>query len=225
MNLRWPSQRALREIGIIAAIVAVVSIVVRTFLFQVFYVPSVSMNDTLQVNDKIVASKFALTTDGIRRGDVVVFHDPGGWLAVPPQPNALQWLFQRPLEIIGLLPNQPGEDLVKRVIGVAGDHVVCCNPAGRIMVNGHALDERSYTLGDSSAVPFDIRVPDHRIFVMGDNRHQSADSRFHLDVESGTVDVGEVRGIVIATIWPISRFGSVPAPAALTSAALNQPIS
>ena len=210
--------RAAREIGIVLGTALVLSILLRTFVFQLFYVPSESMLDTLKVGDKIVASKITMNLEGIHRGDVVVFHDPGGWLFAPVAETGWRGKVTNILTDVGFLPSNSGSDLVKRVVAVAGDEVKCCSPSGRIMINGHVLDESAYTVAPTNQVAFDIVVPKDRVFVMGDNRPNSRDSRFHLDVANGTVPLSEVRGVVVLKLWPLSSFGTVPAPSVLGDA-------
>lgn len=210
--------RGVRELGIVVGTALVLSILLRTFVFQLFFVPSESMLNTLQVGDKIVASKITMAKDGVNRGDVIVFHDPGDWLYAPVLQTGWRGTVTKLLTDVGFLPSNSGEDLVKRVVGVAGDHVKCCNAAGAIEVNGHALDESSYIIGPTNQVDFDIVVPKDHVFVMGDNRANSRDSRFHLETDHGTVPLSEVRGIVVLKLWPMSRLGSVPAPEALINA-------
>lgn len=209
--------RGLREFGIVAVTALVLSVTLRTFFFQLFYVPSESMLNTLQVGDKIVASKITKTLQGVHRGDVIVFHDPGEWLGAPVQETGFRGAVNRALTIIGFLPSNSGEDLVKRVVAVAGDNVSCCSPNGRITINGVELDESTYIIEPTSQVEFNITVPKDSVFVLGDNRPNSRDSRFHLEANSGTVPLSEVRGIVVLKLFPFARFGSVPAPATLTS--------
>ena len=209
--------RGLREAGIIVLFALVLSVTLRTFFFQLFYVPSESMLNTLQVGDKIVASKITKTLQGINRGDVVVFHDPGGWLGAPVEETGFRGSLNKFLTTIGFLPSNSGEDLVKRVVAVAGDHVQCCSPAGNIMINGVELNESTYTVSPTTQVEFDITVPKDSVFVLGDNRPNSRDSRFHLDSNSGAVPLSEIRGVVVLKLFPFSRFGSVPAPETLTS--------
>lgn len=207
-----------REVGIVVGTALVLSILLRTFVFQLFFVPSESMLNTLQVGDKIVASKLTMSMDGVQRGDVVVFHDPGDWLYAPVVQTGWRGTVTNLLTDVGFLPSNSGEDLVKRVVGVAGDHVQCCSKSGQLMVNGHALSESAYAIGPTNQVDFDITVPAEHIFVMGDNRANSRDSRFHLETASGSVPLSEVRGIVVLKLWPLAHFGSVPAPQALTNA-------
>lgn len=209
--------RGLREIGIVALFALVLSVTLRTFFFQLFYVPSESMLDTLQVGDKIVASKITKTLQGVHRGDVIVFHDPGDWLGAPVEETGIRGGINKVLTTIGFLPSNSGEDLVKRVVAVAGDHVQCCSPGGNIMINGVELQESAYTIAPTNQVEFDITVPQDSVFVMGDNRPNSRDSRFHLEANSGAVPLSEVRGVVVLKLFPFSRFGSVPAPDTLTS--------
>lgn len=208
---------AFREFGIVVATALVLSVLLRTFVFQLFYVPSESMLDTLKVGDKIVASKVTMAFQGVNRGDVIVFHDPGDWLYAPVEQTGWRGTVTNVLTTVGFLPSNSGEDLVKRVVGVAGDRITCCADGGRITVNGKVLDESGYTLGTSDQVEFDITVPADHVFVMGDNRANSRDSRFHLEVASGTVPLSEVRGVVVLKLWPVSSFGSVPAPDTLSN--------
>lgn len=213
--------RGLKEAVVVVAMALILSIGLRTFIFQMFYVPSGSMLETLQIGDKIVASKITKTMRGIDRGDIVVFHDPGDWLSAPVTLDGWRGDLQRYLTWVGLLPSNSGEDLVKRVVGVAGDRVSCCSPDGRISVNGVVLTEDAYIVAPTNQLTFDITVPEGRIFVMGDNRGNSQDSRYHLDVEQGTVPLDEVRGVVHLIIWPPQSIGWKPAPDALTDPALD----
>lgn len=209
--------RGLREIGIIAITALVLSVTLRTFFFQLFYVPSESMLNTLLVGDKIVASKITKTLQGVHRGDVIVFHDPGGWLGTPVREEGWRGTLNDVLTTIGFLPSNSGEDLVKRVVAVAGDEVKCCSPSGNISINGVELNESAYAQEPTSQIEFDITVPKDSVFVLGDNRPNSRDSRFHLDENSGAVPLSEVRGVVVLKLFPLARFGSVPAPDVLTS--------
>lgn len=204
--------RGLREFVIIIVVALIISAVVRAFLIQAFYVPSASMEDTLQINDRIIASKITTEFGGVSRGEIVVFKDPGGWLMLPPPtPEGWRGALQDGLTFIGLLPSDSGNDLVKRVIGIGGDQVACCDAEGRIVVNGVSLDE-SYIIGPTDQVRFDVVVPEDSIFVMGDNRGNSRDSRFHLDVNNGGVPVDNTVGRVVSVIWPFDRisFEAIP---------------
>ncbi len=190
----------------------VLSALVRAFLVQAFYVPSASMEDTLQISDRIIASKITTRFAGVTRGEVVVFQDPGGWLPdPPPKRDDVRAKVRSGLTFIGLLPSDTGQDLVKRAIGLGGDHVVCCDAQGRIEVNGQALDE-PYIKGPTDQVPFDIVVPPQSIFVMGDNRGDSRDSRYHLEVNNGAVPQGNAVGRVVLVVWPFSSFATLPIP-------------
>lgn len=204
--------RFVKEIVIILVVALGLSFLVRTFIVQAFYVPSQSMENTLMPNDRILASKLSTRFGGVKRGEIVVFRDPGDWLdAAQKEPaggvaGMLEW--------VGLLPSNTGDDLVKRVIGVGGDNVRCCSPDGRIVLNGVPLTEPYLKPGDTTDdVRFDVTVPEGRIFVMGDNRNASADSRYHLNQDQGTVPVGNVVGRVVLTVWPVSAFSTHPIPA------------
>ena len=185
----------LRELVIVVVGAIVVSSLLRAFVGQMFIIPSASMENTLLVGDRVVVQK---VTD-FHRGNVVVFQDPGGWL---PENDAQSdpGPFDRVLEFIGIPTKSTPGHLIKRVIGMPGDTVECCDAKGRVTVNGTALDERSYLYTDPntgvqvdpSDVKFRVVVPRNRIFVMGDHRDLSADSRCHLD----QVSVDQARGQV-----------------------------
>ena len=216
-----------RELLLIVGVALVLSILVRTFLAQAFYVPSSSMENTLLVQDRILVSKLTTQIGGVHRGEVVVFTDPGGWLPATEPVTGAAGVVRNALMWVGLLPSDTGEDLVKRVIGVGGDHVVCCDAKNHIVLNGVSLVEPYIKPGAGTAqVRFDITVPAGRFFVMGDNRGDSSDSRFHLDVESGTVPQANIVGRVVAVIWPISRWSGEPVPATFENPKLDaSPVS
>jgi signal peptidase I len=210
----------LREAVIVVAIALVLSLLVKTFLVQAFYIPSVSMENTLLVGDRVVVSKLTPGPFSLERGEVVVFTDPGNWLGPTEAPNADPGVLRSVLMFVGLLPNDSGNHLIKRVIGLPGDHVTCCDDHGRVTVNGVALDEPYLYPGDRpSEKAFDKRVPAGMLWVMGDHRAASQDSRFE-----GFVPMDDVTGRAMAVVWPFDRadwlgvptstFSRVPAAAA-----------
>lgn len=202
--------RFIREVAIVLVCALVLSVVVRTFFIQAFYVPSASMENTLLIDDRILASKITTKISGTKRGEVIVFKDPGGWL--PPVTKSPGPVAQA-LEFIGLMPSSSGDDLVKRAIGIAGDHVVCCNSEGQIVLNGVGLVEPYIKPGSGTdQVPFDIVVPANSVFVMGDNRGASADSRYHLQQNNGAVPTDNIVGRVVLKVWPMSQFGPLTIP-------------
>ena len=185
MTKRKPS--FLRETAVVVVSALVLSVIVRTFIFQAFYVPSASMENTLLVNDRIVVSKISTRITGIHRGNVVVFHDPSQWLGAG-YSDPYGTKFGHFLQYVGIVPANSGKDLVKRVIGVGGDRIQCCDAEGRIMRNGVGIDEPYIRPGSvTNQVNFDVLVPDGYVFVMGDNRGNSEDSRFHLNLNHGMV--------------------------------------
>ncbi|WP_243057277.1 signal peptidase I [Nocardioides sp. SR21] len=215
-----------QETLLLLAIALVLAIVIKALFVQAFYIPSESMEPGLVKDDKILVQKPSYWFgDGPSRGDVVVFEDPGGWL--PPEEAATTSGIPQLLSKIGLYPS--GGHLVKRVIGVAGDTIVCCDDDGRIEVNGVALDEEDYARPDEAGCYGPMPeggacdwtagpVPDGHVFVMGDNRNRSADSSFHL-CEGATdctddpyVDVDGVVGKVFVLLWPRERFGFLHRP-------------
>ena len=218
--------RALKETVIIVVLALVISAVVRAFLVQAFYVPSESMENTLQVSDRIIASKITKNLSGVQRGEVVVFKDPGGWLPPAPEPaGGVRGAIRTALTFIGVLPSDSGQDLVKRVIAVGGDHIACCDAQGRIVLNGVALNETYIKHAGSpdatNQVRFDVTVPDGYVFVMGDNRGNSRDSRYHLDYKDGGVPTDSVVGKVFVVVWPFARWAVVPIPEIFGNPALN----
>ncbi|MDP1720121.1 MAG: signal peptidase I [Candidatus Nanopelagicaceae bacterium] len=199
----------LREFPILVVVALLVSLIIKSFFVQFFYIPSGSMEDTLRIKDRVAVNKVPYISKSIERGDIVVFRDPDHWLADPTQstePRVIASL-REGLIAVGVLPNPAKQHLVKRVIGVAGDHVVCCDNNKMITVNGKALNEPYIFKGDNpSDMNFDVTVPVGKIWVMGDHRGASADSRYHQeDINKGMVPVGKVVGRVIAVIWPANR--------------------
>ncbi|GAA3864397.1 signal peptidase I [Streptomyces sedi] len=207
--------RATREIPILVGTALLIALVLKTFLVQAFVIPSGSMEETIKIDDRVLVDKltpwFGWKPD---RGDVVVFEDPGGWLASEQADTTESEL---PIGIeqgrdfltwIGLLPSQNDQDLIKRVIAVGGDTVVCCDDSGRITVNGTALDEPYLYPGNPpSQIEFEVTVPEKRLFVMGDHRSNSADSRYHLDDEGqGTVHEDRVVGRAMVIAWPFGHW-------------------
>lgn len=198
----------------------VMAIIVKAFFLQAFYIPSESMEPTMLVDDKILVQKVSLWTGEPHRGDIVVFDDPGGWLDGTETPTASNPL-QRALELVGLFPT--GGHLIKRVVGVSGDRVACCDEEGRLTVNGESIDE-PYLMDPSvnTDTRFDVIVPDGYLWVQGDNRGNSADSRMHQgDPGGGFISEDSVVGKAWVRVWPWKRIGlirgsdafdSVPAP-------------
>ncbi|HYO38594.1 MAG TPA: signal peptidase I [Nocardioidaceae bacterium] len=201
------------ETVLLLVMALVVSALVKTFFVQMFFVPSGSMRPLFVEDDRILVQKVSYWAGDVHRGDVVVFDDPDGrWLGAQSPPPLSP--VQRLLSAVGLYPT--GGHLVKRVIGVGGDRVACCDPRGRITVNGVPLSERPYLARGTapSDRPFDITVPQGRLWMMGDNRSNSEDSRFHQDLPAGgTVPVSGVVGKVWAIVWPLPRAHLLDDPA------------
>jgi signal peptidase I len=207
---------ALREGVVLVALALALAVLIRSFLVQAFFVPSESMEPTLDINDRILVSKLTTDLHGVKRGQVVVFKDPGGWLTPTPDTSARwQRILRDGMTFVGLLPADRGDDLVKRVIGVGGDHVVCCDAKGRITVNGRALVEPYIAKGAApSDTPFDVHVPADHLWVMGDNRPFSEDSRPHEQQRpgGGMVPVGNVVGRVVLVVYPFDHWARVTVP-------------
>lgn len=200
---------AVTEVVVVLAMALVLSLLIKTFLVQAFFIPSQSMEDTLVTGDRVVVSKLTPGPFALHRGDVVVFKDPGNWLPAPvdPEDGGLRRVVRRTLTFVGLLPQDSGEHLVKRVIGVPGDTVACCDTRGRITVNGVALTEPYLYPGDSpSATRFRNTVPADHLWVMGDHRSVSRDSRYN-DIHF--VPIENVVGKAFLVVWPLGHAGGV----------------
>jgi signal peptidase I len=213
----------LKEIATIVVIALVLSFLIKTFLFRAFFIPSGSMENTLQIDDRIFVNQLVPQPFALERGDIVVFRDSEGWLPEAAKQASTSWLSEA-LVFVGLAPDESQQHLVKRVIGLAGDHVICCDADGRITVNGEPLDEPYLFPGATpSDTPFDITVPEGKIWVMGDHRNASADSRANQDKDGGFIDVDDIEGKASVIAWPLSHaevlsshpevFDDIPAPA------------
>lgn len=207
---------AVKEIVIVLAMALTLSFIVKTFLIQAFFIPSESMQDTLLVGDRVVVSKLTPTPSDIGRGDIVVFDDPGDWLDQNPPADRGPVLnaVSESLMFVGLLPDTSEGHLIKRVVGLPGDKVECCDSDGRILVNGEPIDETPYLRPgtEKNQQEFNITVPEDKIWVMGDNRSDSSDSRFHDpggDGSKGSVSTDLVVGKAVVTVWPFGRMGQL----------------
>ena len=203
------------ELPILLAFALVLALLIKTFVVQAFFIPSSSMENTLEIGDKVLVNKMIYDFRGIHRGDIVVFNGEGSWDPVTSQSTPpLERLWNA---ISGLFGTAPGvHDYIKRVIGVPGDHVACCDARGRITVNGVPLNEKSYLYpGDApSTIRFNITVPPGRLWVMGDHRSVSFDSRGHQqDPGNGTVPEDRVVGRAFVIVAPVSRWRVLPIPA------------
>lgn len=216
-----------KELPILIGIALVLALLIKTFLVQAFSIPSDSMQNTLQEGDRVLVDKLTPWFGSEpERGEVVVFHDPDNWLAGEPtaDPNAVQTF----LSWIGLMPSAEEKDLIKRVVGVGGD-TVSCSGTGPLKVNGKALDEASYVYPgntpcsqDDQGGQFTVKVPEGYIWVMGDHRQNSRDSRYNQNDENkGMVPVSEVVGRAIVKAWPINRWGTLPVPDTFDQSGLN----
>lgn len=204
-----------RDLLLIVVAAVVISVGIKAFLIRSFYIPSGSMENTLQIQDRIIVNELVPKVVPLEHGDVVVFKDPGGWLppSPPTQNNAFAAGVDWALSVVGLTAPDSNDHLIKRVIGLPGDKVACCNAFGQMTVNGVPLDEHQYLklpAGETraSAIDFSVTVPKNRLWVMGDNRNDSADSRLNTDTPSkGFVPEANVVGRAFLISWPLSRSG------------------
>jgi signal peptidase I len=212
-----------KELPLLIGIALLLALFIKTFLVQAFSIPSDSMQNTLQRGDRVLVDKLTPWFGSEpERGEVVVFHDPGGWLlgGSTPDPN----IAQKFLSSIGLMPSAEEKDLIKRTIAVGGDTVEC-KKGGPVKVNGKTLDEPyifpgSTPCDDQPFGPF--KVPEDKIWVMGDNRQNSQDSRYHMeDVNGGFVPVGEVVGRAVVVAWPVNRWSALSVPDTFDQPGIN----
>ncbi|WP_426003017.1 signal peptidase I [Paenarthrobacter sp. NyZ202] len=198
----------LKEIATVVAIALVLSFLLKTFLFRAFYIPSESMENTLDVYDRIFINLLVPGPFELQRGDVVVFKDSQGWLEpVEKKPaGPMDWVGDT-LEFVGLMADDNEQHLVKRIIGLPGDRVSCCDAGGRVSINGVPLNETYINPAEvPQPSPFDIVVPEGKVWVMGDNRNHSADSRAHQEVNGGFINIEDVEGKATVIAWPINRW-------------------
>jgi signal peptidase I len=222
----------IRELPILVVVALIIAVVIKTFVVQAFVIPTGSMQDTLEINDKILVNKLVYHFRPIHAGDIVVFNGAGSWNAPTassgPPPNVLARAYDDTLRKVfdsvgGLFGTPIGQtDYVKRVIGVPGDHVVCCNAQGLITVNGVPLHEQSYLYpGDRPGshpygIPghFNVTVPPGYLWVLGDHRGISDDSRGHeMDPGNGMIPENMVIGRAFMIVWPASQWRVLPIPA------------
>lgn len=214
-----------RELPILIVVALALALVIKTFIVQAFYIPSESMENTLLTDDRVLVNKLVYHTREIERGDVVVFSGVDSWdgeveFAEPANPvaAALRWVGIA----FGVVPGE--KDYIKRVIGVGGDTVKCCDAKGRITVNGVPIDEESYLYpGDvPSQNSFQTKVPEGRLWVMGDHRAVSLDSRSHQgDPGGGSIPEGQVVGRAFVIVWPFSRATTLSIPETYAQPALS----
>ena len=234
----------LKELPFLILIALVLALLIKTFLVQAFYIPSGSMENTLQGGppdkhfDRVLVNKLVYRIRDPHRGEIIVFKGPPSWQDTPEftgstPSNPIAHFFHDIGAALGVAAPS-SKDFIKRVIGVGGDHVVCCDAQGRITVNGRPLDEKSYLYTDPSGTQakpsetnFDVTVPKGRLWVMGDHRNASADSRSHIDDgEHGTIPVGNVIGKAFLVVWPPSDWKTLSVPGTfhqtgLAAAAVN----
>jgi signal peptidase I len=201
---------AIREVAVVVVLALALATLVRVFLVQAFLIPSGSMENTLLVGDRVLVSKLTTRFGEVQRGDVVVFSDPGGWLGPPaPGPGGVRGALVEGLQFVGVLPSDSQGHLIKRVIGVGGDRVSCCDGQGRLRVNGTPVDESGVLKPgvEPSDQTFEVTVPKNSYWVMGDNRPNSGDSRVH-----GAVPAESVVGRAVVVVWPPPSWGLLDRP-------------
>lgn len=213
-----------RELPILVAIALILAVVIKTYAVQAFFIPSGSMENTLKVNDRVLINKLIYDFRAVHRGDIVVFNGDGTWNPGPlPRPSNFFAEFADGFaSMFGFGP--AGEIYVKRVIGVPGDHVACCDAQGRVTVNNVPLNERSYLYPgeEPSQIRFNITVSEGHVWVMGDHRGVSEDSRYHLGSPGGgAIPESSILGRAFVIIWPPSRWRILPIPGTFQQSALN----
>ncbi|MFD8948069.1 signal peptidase I [Streptomyces xanthophaeus] len=203
-----------KELPLLIGIALLLALLIKTFLVQAFSIPSDSMQNTLQRGDRVLVDKLTPWFGSEpERGEVVVFHDPANWLSgePTPEPNFMQQILSK----IGLMPSADEKDLIKRTIAIGGDTVEC-KKGGPVVVNGKELDEPYIFPGNTPCddAPFGpIKVPEGKIWVMGDHRQNSQDSRYHMqDSTQGFVPVDKVVGRAVVVAWPVTRWSTLPIP-------------
>ena len=198
------------DLVVVLGAALVLSLVIKTFLIRSFFIPSGSMLETLQIDDRIIVNQLTPALYPIERGDVVVFKDPGGWLGpdmqepTDPMTVAVDWF----LSAFGITAPDSKQHLVKRVVGIEGDRVICCDDDGLITINGVPISESYIAPGQApSNVEFAVTVPSNSLWVLGDTRGNSEDSRFHAELPSrGFVSNDWVVGRAFVISWPFENW-------------------
>lgn len=214
-----------RELPILLIIALCLALLIKTFLMQAFFIPSGSMEDTLQVGDRVLVNKLSYQFSDIQRGDVIVFNGVDSWapeVQLKDEPNPVVRAVRSVAGAFGFATANE-KDYIKRVIGLPGDRVECCDREGRITVNGVALDETYLFPGDKpSTQDFDVTVPEGRLWVMGDHRSASSDSRAHLsDPGGGAIPIDSVIGRAFVIIWPFTDTGLLSRPDTFDNEAID----
>ncbi len=209
----------------LVVIALVLAFLLKTFLIQAFYIPSGSMENTLQVGDRVMVNKLAYTLGDIQRGDVIVFNGVDSWDPEIPVADAGNPVTRALKSVAGAFgfASASEKDYIKRVIGLPGDRVKCCDKNGQLTVNGVPIDEPYIFDGNKpSNDPFDIRVPDNRLWVMGDHRAASSDSRAHIgDPGGGAIPIDSVVGRAFVIIWPFSDTSFLTRPDTIDNEAID----
>ncbi len=213
-----------RELPVLIVVALVLAVLIKTFAIQAFFIPSASMENTLEIGDRVLINKVVYHLRSIDRGDIIVFDGTGSWDFDNPQPSSN--IFTKVADdlegVVGI--THDSSIYIKRVIGLPGDHVACCNAKGQVTVNGVPLSESSYLYPGNapSTQSFRITVPAGRLWVMGDHRAVSYDSRGHMgDPGGGTIPESAVLGRAFVIIWPPSRWGFLNIPATFEQPKLN----
>ena len=215
-----------RELPILLIVALGLALLIKTFLMQAFYIPSGSMEDTLQVGDRVLVNKLAYRFSDIQRGDVIVFNGVDSWapeVQVAEPSNPVVRAVRSVAGAFGFAsPNE--KDYIKRVIGLPGDHVQCCDRQHRMTVNGIPLDEPYLYPGDrSSDQEFDITVSEGRLWVMGDHRGASSDSRAHQgEPGGGAIPIDSVIGRAFVIIWPFTDASLLTRPDTFDNQAMDE---
>ncbi|GAA2457335.1 signal peptidase I [Actinomadura vinacea] len=220
-----------KELPILIGVALILALVIKAFAVQAFYIPSGSMENTLQIGDRVLVNKIVYHTRDIKRGDIVVFNGLDSWdpeTQVQEPGNPVARVLRAIGGAFGVAPNE--KDYIKRVIGIPGDRVKCCDAQGRVTVNGVPLNEDSYLFTDPvtrernkpSNDPFEVTVKTGQLWVMGDHRELSYDSRSHRgDPGGGTVPTSRVIGRAFVIVWPLNRVDDLPIPKTFEQPALN----
>nr|BFE34521.1 signal peptidase I [Actinomadura rugatobispora] len=220
-----------KELPILIGVALVLALVIKAFAVQAFYIPSGSMENTLQIGDRVLVNKIVYHTRDIKRGDIVVFNGLDSWdpeTQVQEPSNPVSKVLRAIGGAFGVAPNE--KDYIKRVIGIPGDQVKCCDAQGRVTVNGVPLNESSYLYTDPvtqeqnkpSNDPFEVTVKDGQLWVMGDHRELSYDSRSHRgDPGGGTIPTSRVIGRAFVIVWPLNRIDTLPIPKTFEQPAMS----